>query len=98
MEKGQSDVSLAQWFGSLRAMIEGGTRVAIKDEESRSGGTGTTAWSFSRQKLSWSKVEGDEPFATATWYTTEVWERRDGDWTLVHVHHSTAASPDPAEE
>ena len=76
-------------------MIEGGTRVAITDEESSSGGNGTTAWSFSKQGLGWSRIDGNEPFATATWYTTEIWERRDGGWTLVHVHHSSAASSDP---
>ena len=98
MEKNQTVSSLAQWLGSFRAMVEAGTLVLVEDEESISGGSDVTAWSFSRQKLSWSKATDEEPFATATRSTTEVWERRDGGWTLVHIHHGKAPVSDEAEE
>lgn len=98
MQKSQTDISLAQWLDSFRAMAEGGTVVLIEDEESKSAGSGTTGWSFSKQKLSWSKGDSEEPFATAIWYTTEVWERRADGWMLVHVHHSSAPPSDESGE
>ena len=98
MENGQSDMTLARWFGSFQDMVERNTRVLVEDLQSRSGGAGTTGWSWSTQKLTWFKAGSEEPAATATWYTTEVWQKMEGAWRVVHVHHSIAPSTEPAEK
>lgn len=88
--------SLGDWIEGFESAITAGVKVDMKDLESRSGGSGDTGWTWSRQALSWTRPDETEPFAFATWNTTEVWERKEGVWKLVHVHHS-AADPLSAE-
>lgn len=89
LRKSRQELTLSNWFASFRAMIEGGTQVKVEDLQTRSGGKGDMAWTASTQSLSWTPKGASSPTQTATWFTTEIWERQDGEWKLMEVHHSS---------
>ena len=90
LDKQRMQLTLSRWFPNFRSALETGTAFSVHDAEMRSGGGEQAGWVFALQELSWTPEGMSEPAVVRTWYTTEAWELRDGEWKIVHIHHSLA--------
>ena len=94
LEGNGSQLTLEEWFPHFRRALETGTKFQVTDLEARSGGADDAGWVFAVQELSWTPEGMPEPAVIRVWYTTEVWEKRDGEWMVVHIHHGSGPEED----
>ena len=95
---GENRVSLPliEWLPHFDAMVGSGVTLSVEERDERSGGGPESGWFFSVQEMTWTRADDPEARSTARWNTTEAWELRDGEWKVIHVHHSSAPELEPA--
>ena len=84
----QTQYDRDRWLTSMARMNESGTRVLFDTESAEWGVGAGMAWYRAEESVRWVGENEDEPVATARWLSTHVWAKEDGQWVVVHSHHS----------
>ena len=87
-----------EWLSTFAKTFAQGYGLSVTDREIQVHESAGSGWVFAVQELTWQSGGDEDRSVQWLWHTTEVWERRDDGWRVVHVHHGPAPEEEESDD